>query len=266
VYLLSDRHEALDVFKRFVTEVETKLERRVKTLRTGRGCEYLFDMFKGYCEEKGITRHLTIPYTPPQNGVAERRNRALLNMVKSIMAQANLPISFWGDALLTATYISNSVPSKSVSTTSYELWNNRKPHLDHLRPWGSVGYVHNPTHKHGKLGPKATKMVFRRYSEHSKGYVMYGEHPDGDMKEVDSRNIDFLEDEFPSIGEVKNDSQLYELQQDLSLSEGEDLYTNCVTEDDHLLLVDRDSGSVPTVPIEVNLSAQDTQLANEEIS
>ena len=95
---------------------------------------------------------------------------------------------------------------------------------------------------------------------------MYGEHSNDGMEEVDSRNVDFLEDEFPSIGEVKKDSQLYELQQDLSLSEGEDLYTNCVTEDDHLLLVDRDSGSVPTVPIEVNLSAQDTQLANEEIS
>jgi len=63
--------------------------------------------------------------------------------------------------------------------------------------------VHNPTRKHGKLGPKATKMVFIRYSEHSKGYVMYGEHPDGGMKKVDSRNVDFLEDEFPSIGEVK---------------------------------------------------------------
>ena len=83
----------LDVFKCFVAEVETKLERRAKTLRTDRGHEYLSDMFKDYCEEKGITRHLTIPYTPQQNGVAERRNRTLLDMVRSIMAQANLSIS-----------------------------------------------------------------------------------------------------------------------------------------------------------------------------
>ena len=105
VYILSHRHEALDVFKRFVAEVETKLERRVKTLQTDRGREYRSEMFKGYCEEKGITRHLTIPYTPHQNGVAKRRNRTLLDMVRSMMAQANLPISFWGDALLTTTYI-----------------------------------------------------------------------------------------------------------------------------------------------------------------
>jgi transposase InsO family protein len=206
VYLLSYRHEALNVFKRFVAEVETKLERRVKILRTDRGREYLSDLFKGYCEEKGIKRHLTVPHTPQQNGVAERRNRTLLDMVRSMMAQANLPISFWGDALLTATYILNRVPSKSVLSTPYELSNGRKPQLDHLRPWGSAGYVHNPTHKYEKLGPRAIKMVFIRYSEHSKGYVMYGEHPDGGMKEVDSRNVDLLEDEFPSLGEVKKDS------------------------------------------------------------
>jgi len=152
VYLLSHRHEALDVLKRFVVEVETKLERRVKTLQTGRGRAYLSDIFKGYCEEKGITRHLRIPHTPQQNGVAERRNGILVDMARSMMAQANLPISFWGDALLTTTYVLNRVPSKSALTTPYELWNGRKPRLDHLRPWGSAGYVHNPTHKHGKLG------------------------------------------------------------------------------------------------------------------
>jgi len=140
--------------------VVTKLEGGVKTRWTDRGREYLSDMFKWYCEEKGITRYLTIPYTSQQNDVAERRNRTLLDMVRSMMAQAILPISFWGDALLTATYILNRVPNKSVSTTSYELWNDRKPHLDHLHPWGSAGYVHNPTHKHGKLGPRAIKMVF----------------------------------------------------------------------------------------------------------
>jgi len=159
MYLLSHRHEALDVFKSFVEKVETKLERRVKTLRTDRGHEYLSDMFKCYCEEKGITRHLAITHTQ-QNGVAEWRNRTLLDMVKSMMAQANLPISFWGDALLTASYVLNRVPNKSVSTTPYELWNGRKPRLDHLLPWGSAGYVHNPTHKHGNLGPRATKMIF----------------------------------------------------------------------------------------------------------
>ena len=180
------------------------------------------------------------------------------------MAQANLPISFWVDALLLGTYILNRVPSKSVSTTPYELWNGRKPLLDHLRPWGSAGYVHNPTHRYGKLGPRATKMVFIRYPEHSKGYVMYGEHPSGGMKEIDSRNVDFLEDEFPTIGEVKQDLQLYEVQLNLPLGDGEDMYTNRITEDREFIPDAGDSGSVPIIPAEGSLSAQDTQLENEE--
>ena len=64
VYLLSHRYEALDVFKRFIAEVETQLDRRVKTLRTDRGREYLSHVFKKYCEEKGMRRQLTITGTP----------------------------------------------------------------------------------------------------------------------------------------------------------------------------------------------------------
>ena len=90
--------------------------------------------FQELFEEKGIRRQLTILGTPQQNGVAERRNRTLLEMVRSIMAQANLPISFWGDVLLTATYILNRVPSKSVPTTPYELWTSVKPKLENLQP------------------------------------------------------------------------------------------------------------------------------------
>ena len=78
-------------------------------------------MFKEFCEEKGIQWQLTIPRTLQQNSVAERRNRTLLDMVRSMMEHANLPISFWGDALLTATYILNRVPSNSVSETPYDL-------------------------------------------------------------------------------------------------------------------------------------------------
>jgi len=131
------------------------------------------------------------------------------------MARNNPLISFWGDALLTASYILNRVPGKSVTTTSYELWHGRKPSLDHIRPWGLACYVHNPTYKHGKLGPRATKMVFIRCPTHSKGYVMYKKHPNGGMTKIESCNVNFVEDEFLSIGEIKKDLEFYELQKDL---------------------------------------------------
>ena len=74
--------------------VENQLDRRIKALRTDRGHEYLSEEFKTLCDEKGIEYQLSIPITPQQNGVAERRNRTLLDMVRSMMAQANLPISY----------------------------------------------------------------------------------------------------------------------------------------------------------------------------
>ena len=169
--------------------------------------------FQELCEEKGIRRQLTIPGTLQQNGVAERRNCTLLEMVRSMMAQANLPISFWEDALLTATYILNRVPSKSIPTTPYELWTGAKPNLENLRPWGYAGFVHSTSHKYGKLGLRASKKILIRYSESSKGYVMYGEHSDGGMTEIESRDVNFIEDDFPSISEAKQDLQLYELQE-----------------------------------------------------
>lgn len=114
------------------------------------------------------------------------------------MAQANLPVTFWGDALLTAAYILNRVPSKSVPSTLYELWTGRKPDLSHLRPWGLSGFVHVPAQKRGKLDMRAVKCIFIRYSEHSKGYVFVYEQPDGGLTEVESWDVDFIEDNFPS--------------------------------------------------------------------
>ena len=160
--------------------------------------------FQELCEEEGIRRQLTILSTPQQNGVVERRNRTLLEMVSLMMAQANLPISFWGDALLTATYILNHVPSKSVPRTPYELWTGAKPNLENLWPCGYAVFVHNTFYKYGKLGPRASKKIFIRYLESSKGYVMYGEHSDGGMTEIESCDVNFIEDDNPSISEAKD--------------------------------------------------------------
>ncbi|GAV73344.1 hypothetical protein CFOL_v3_16830, partial [Cephalotus follicularis] len=115
------------------------------------------------------------------------------------------------DTLLTAAYILNRVSSQSISSTPYELWNNQKPNLNHLRPWGAAGYVQSTSHRFGKLGPRARKHIFIRYSDSSKGYVMYGEHPDGGgMTEVESHDVIFLEDEYPSLGETSKNLDLFE--------------------------------------------------------
>ncbi|XP_074569538.1 uncharacterized protein LOC141826187 [Curcuma longa] len=134
------------------------------------------------------------------------------------MAQANLPISYWGDALLVATYILNRVPSKSVPSTPYERWTGRKPDLSNLRPWGSAAYVHDKTHKYGKLGPRGRKCIFIRYSETSKGYVFIGEQQDGGFSEIESRDATFIETEFPTRGEIDKTIPLFEEKDTVPLS------------------------------------------------
>jgi len=143
VYLLFHRYEALDLFRCLNAKVENLLEQRVKTPRTDRGYEYLLDIFKEFCEGKEIQPRLTIPCTLQQNGVVERRNQTVLDMVRLMMGHPNLPISF-GGALLIVAYILNHVPSKSVSFTPYKLWHGRKSSWNYLSPRSSAGYVYNP--------------------------------------------------------------------------------------------------------------------------
>ena len=98
-------------------------------MRSDRGGEYLSGEFQQYLIDNGIISQFSAPGTPQQNGVAERRNRTLLNMVRSMLSYSTLPVSFWGYALQTAMYILNDVPSKSVPQTPHELWTGRKPSL-----------------------------------------------------------------------------------------------------------------------------------------
>jgi hypothetical protein len=92
------------------------------------------------------------PGTPQWNGVSERRNRTLLDMVRSMMSQTDLPLSFWGYALETVTFTLNRVPTKSVERTPYEMWTAKRPSLSFLKVCGYEAYV-----KHlmsNKLTPK----------------------------------------------------------------------------------------------------------------
>ena len=80
-----------------------------------------------------------------------------------------------------------------------------------MRPWGLAAYIHIPSHKYGKLGPRGRKYIFIRYNEHSKGYVFIGEHEDGKVTELESRDATFLEEDFPCMGEIERDLHLYDM-------------------------------------------------------
>ncbi|GJX91407.1 retrotransposon protein, putative, ty1-copia subclass [Tanacetum coccineum] len=106
-------------------ERENQLRKTIKSLRSDRGGEYMSQEFLDHLKEHGIIAHRTPPYTPQHNGVLERRNRTLLDMVRSIMSQTTLPKSFWDYALESTTRILNMVPTKKVEKTPYEVWHGQ---------------------------------------------------------------------------------------------------------------------------------------------
>ena len=132
VYLMKRKFETFEKFKEFRAEVENQLGKHIKSIRSDRGGEYLFRDFKDYLTQNGIVSQLTAPGTLEKNGVAERRNRTLLEMVRSMMSYSALPISFWGYALNTTIHLLNLVPSKSIPKTPMEFWSRRKPSMRYL--------------------------------------------------------------------------------------------------------------------------------------
>ena len=121
VYLMRWKSEIFEKFKEFTAKVENQLGKRLKAIQSDQGGKYLLGDFKNYLTQNGIVSQLTTAGTPQQNGVAERMNRTLLEIVRSMISYSTLPISFWGYAQKIAMHILNLVPSKSVPHTPKEL-------------------------------------------------------------------------------------------------------------------------------------------------
>ena len=138
---MKHKSETFEKFKEFQSEVENHHNKKIKFLRSDCGGEYLIYEFGLHLKQCGIVSQLTPPGTPLRNGVSKRRNRALLDMVRSMMSLTDLPLSFCGYALETTVFTLSRAPSKSVETTPYELWFGKKPKLSFLKAWGCDAYV-----------------------------------------------------------------------------------------------------------------------------
>ncbi|GKF70705.1 retrotransposon protein, putative, ty1-copia subclass, partial [Tanacetum coccineum] len=120
-FLLKHKHAVFETFKVFKNEVENQLGKTIKAIRSDRGGEYISQEFKDYLKANRIVQQLTPPYTPQHNGVSKRRNRTLLDMVRSMMNLTTLPLSFWDYTLESATRILNMVPTKKKRLISQEI-------------------------------------------------------------------------------------------------------------------------------------------------
>lgn len=122
----------------------------------------------------GIRRQFTAAYRPQQNGVAERKNRTIMNMVRSMLVKGNIPKTFWPEAVNWSVHVLNRSSTLAVTNiTPEEAWTGIKPSVDHFKIFGCLAYAHVPDDKRSKLDDKAIKCIFLGVSEESKGHRLY---------------------------------------------------------------------------------------------
>lgn len=191
VYFLKSKAEALDKFKEFKNYVENQLDKKIKILRTDNGKEYVNEAFGNFIKQSGILHQKTNPYTPEQNGLAERMNRTLIERAKCMLINSSMPKIFWAESVSTGAYIINRTPTKSLNDkTPEEMWSKKKPDISNLKIFGCKAMVHIPKEKRLKWDSKSQKLIFVGYCHETKGYRLYDESK---KQIIRSRNVVFLE-------------------------------------------------------------------------
>lgn len=181
--------EVLMHFVQFLNFVERQTGRKLKTLRTDNGMEYLNDDLQSELRKRGIEHQTTCTYTPEQNGMAERYNRTLVEMARCMMFEANVGKNFWAEALCYAAYLKNRSPHKGLDLTPEEIFTGKRPNLSHVRVFGTTAMVQIPKQKRKKLDAKAKRCMFVGYNTQTKGWRFF----DLDKRIVfTSRNATFL--------------------------------------------------------------------------
>jgi len=194
VYFLRAKSKVLSVFQNFVVHIENQFSTCIKMLRFDSGGEYMSHEFHDFLHQKGIVSQRSCPYTPQQNGVAERKNRHLLDVVRTLLLESFVPAKFWVEALSTAVYLINRLPSQVLNFDSpYHHLYHKHPSYLNLRTFGCVCFVHLPPHERTKLSAQSVKCAFMGYSISHKGYVCYDSCAN---KFRISRNVVFFENQY----------------------------------------------------------------------
>jgi transposase InsO family protein len=179
IYFLKTKDEVFSKFKEFKALIENLSERKIKILRSDNGGEYTSKEFVNFYKYVGIKRELTTPYNPQQNGVAERKNRTILEAVKTMIHDQDLPMCLWAEAAMAVVYVQNRLSHSALGLkTPEELFTGKKPKVSHLKIFGCPVFIHIPKEKRNKLDPSGKKGIFVGYCEVSKVFRIYipGQH------------------------------------------------------------------------------------------
>ncbi|CAH9080868.1 unnamed protein product [Cuscuta epithymum] len=179
VFLIKEKSEVEKVFRDFYAMVQTQFNTNIKMVRSDNGREYFSQTLNSFFAEKGIIHQSSCINTPAQNGIAERKNRHLLEVTRAIMFSTKIPKYLWGEAVLHATYLINRMPSKilgfksPINTLQNCFPTNRFIGTLPLKIFGCTVFIKNPDKSASKFDPRGTKCVFLGISSTKKGYKCF---------------------------------------------------------------------------------------------
>nr|GEV27621.1 putative ribonuclease H-like domain-containing protein [Tanacetum cinerariifolium] len=201
-FFLKTKDETSGILRKFITKIENLKDLKVKIIRCDNGGEFRNKELNDFCTQKGIKRVFSNARTPQQNGVAERRNRSLIEATRTMLADAKLPVTFRAEAVNIACYVQNRVlVNKAHNKTPYELFNGRTPSIGFLKPFRCYVMILNTLENLGKFEPKGDESYFLGYSMSSKAFRVFNKR----TKRVEENvHIEFLENKAIEKGSGPN--------------------------------------------------------------
>ncbi|GJS05421.1 putative ribonuclease H-like domain-containing protein [Tanacetum coccineum] len=202
VFFLASKDETYGILKRFIIEIENQSKHKVKVIRCDNGTEFKNKEVNEFCRLKGIKREFSVARTPQQNGVAERKNRTLIEAARTMLADSLLPTVFWAEAVNTACYVLNRVlVTKPHNKTPYELIIGRSPSISFMRPFGCPVTILNTLDPLGKFDGKAEEGFLVGYSVNSKAFRVFNSQT---RKVEENLHVNFLENKPNVVGQGPN--------------------------------------------------------------
>jgi hypothetical protein len=172
--LLQEKSQTQDTLKGFLRRAQNEFGLRIKNIRSDNGTKFKNSQIEGFLEEEGIKHEFSSPYTPQQNGVVERKDRTLLDMVRTMLDEYKTPDRFWAEVINTACYSINRLYlHRILKKTSYEFLTCKKPNVSYFRVFGSKCFILIKRGRKSKFAPKAIKGFLLGYDSNTRAYRVF---------------------------------------------------------------------------------------------
>ena len=224
VFFLHDKSEVQETFKKFARRAQNEFDVKIKRVRSDNGSEFKNTNIEEYLDEEGIGHEFSVPYTPQQNGIVERKNRTLIEAARTMLDEYKTSDQFWAEAVNTACHAINRLYlHKILQKTAYELLTGNKPNVSYFRVFGSKCFILNKKPKSSKFAPKSDEGFLLGYASNAHGYrvfnkasgcveiacdVTFDETNGSQVEQVDPNDVDCEEPpcraiEKLAIGEIR---------------------------------------------------------------